>query len=276
MAARPDLGRCAGQRRAGAGPLVGLHQRRHAKAAAAATVAELQGLEIDPHPMLINVCTRHVDDSPVDDSPVVHLASAHEYEPAQRPSTPSPVRVRCRTRALPWRRKTPKPGPATSGPAPWRKPPAAGSGRRSKAGWPPSDTGPGTGSWRPLCRPSPTSASTWRPCGHTQRGAHAAWCSRSAQTAGGLGGRLAGAGVRCEVCNSILRVHGISQVMVAKAACVVPSAVAKLQTRQGFIDPLPPLAATFAQPARLIKRRRSRSIADSASVLSCAICWAET
>ena len=47
--------------------------------AAAAIVAELQGLEIDPQPMLTNVCMSHVDDSQV-----IHVASVHEYVPAQK------------------------------------------------------------------------------------------------------------------------------------------------------------------------------------------------
>ena len=51
----------------------------HAKVAAAAIVAELQGLEIDPQPMLTNVCMSHVDDSQV-----IHVASVHEYVPAQK------------------------------------------------------------------------------------------------------------------------------------------------------------------------------------------------
>ncbi len=51
----------------------------HAKVAAAAIVAELQGLEIDPHPMLTNVCMSHVDDTHV-----IHVASVHEYVPTQK------------------------------------------------------------------------------------------------------------------------------------------------------------------------------------------------
>ena len=51
----------------------------HAKVAAAAIVAELQGLELDPQPMLTNVCMSHVNDSQV-----VHVASVHEYVPTQK------------------------------------------------------------------------------------------------------------------------------------------------------------------------------------------------
>ena len=51
----------------------------HGKVAAAAIVAELQGLEIDPQPMLTNVCMSHVDDSHV-----IHVASVHEYVPTQK------------------------------------------------------------------------------------------------------------------------------------------------------------------------------------------------
>lgn len=47
----------------------------HAKVTAAAIVAELQGLEIDPHPMLTNVCMSYVDATHV-----IHVASVHEYQ----------------------------------------------------------------------------------------------------------------------------------------------------------------------------------------------------
>jgi NADPH-dependent 2,4-dienoyl-CoA reductase/sulfur reductase-like enzyme len=47
----------------------------HAKVTAAAIVAELQGLEINPHPMLTNVCMSYVDATHV-----IHVASVHEYE----------------------------------------------------------------------------------------------------------------------------------------------------------------------------------------------------
>jgi NADPH-dependent 2,4-dienoyl-CoA reductase/sulfur reductase-like enzyme len=51
----------------------------HAKVAAAAIVAELQGIEINPHPMLTNVCMSYVDDAHV-----IHVASVHEYVPTQK------------------------------------------------------------------------------------------------------------------------------------------------------------------------------------------------
>ncbi|MFZ5550723.1 MAG: FCSD flavin-binding domain-containing protein [Pseudomonadota bacterium] len=47
----------------------------HAKATAAAIVAELSGLEVNPHPMLTNVCMSFVDDTHV-----IHVASVHEYQ----------------------------------------------------------------------------------------------------------------------------------------------------------------------------------------------------
>lgn len=47
----------------------------HAKVTAAALVAELQGLEINPHPMLTNVCMSYVDATQV-----IHVASVHEYQ----------------------------------------------------------------------------------------------------------------------------------------------------------------------------------------------------
>ena len=47
----------------------------HAKVTAAAIMAELQGLEINPHPMLTNVCMSYVDATHV-----IHVASVHEYQ----------------------------------------------------------------------------------------------------------------------------------------------------------------------------------------------------
>ena len=55
-------------------PKSGHMANAHAKVTAAAIVAELQGLEINPHPMLTNVCMSHVDDTHV-----IHVASVHEY-----------------------------------------------------------------------------------------------------------------------------------------------------------------------------------------------------
>ncbi|MES3013799.1 MAG: NAD(P)/FAD-dependent oxidoreductase [Pseudomonadota bacterium] len=51
----------------------------HAKVAAAAIVAELNGWEINPAPMLTNTCYSFVDDKRV-----VHVASVHEYVAADK------------------------------------------------------------------------------------------------------------------------------------------------------------------------------------------------
>ena len=51
----------------------------HAKATAAAIVADLKGLAVNPQPMLTNVCMSFVDDSQV-----IHVASVHEYVAAQK------------------------------------------------------------------------------------------------------------------------------------------------------------------------------------------------
>jgi len=51
----------------------------HAKVAAAAIVAELNGWEIDPAPMLTNTCYSFIDDKRT-----VHVASVHEYVAAER------------------------------------------------------------------------------------------------------------------------------------------------------------------------------------------------
>lgn len=56
-------------------PKSGHMANSHAKVTAAAIVAELQGLEIDPHPMLTNVCMSYVDATHV-----IHVASVHEYQ----------------------------------------------------------------------------------------------------------------------------------------------------------------------------------------------------
>ena len=56
-------------------PKSGHMANSHAKVTAAAIVAELQGLEINPHPMLTNVCMSYVDATQV-----IHVASVHEYE----------------------------------------------------------------------------------------------------------------------------------------------------------------------------------------------------
>ena len=46
---------------------------------AAAIVAELKGLPVNPHPMLTNVCMSFVDDTHV-----IHVASVHEYETTKK------------------------------------------------------------------------------------------------------------------------------------------------------------------------------------------------
>ncbi|MEX8518363.1 MAG: FCSD flavin-binding domain-containing protein [Leptothrix sp. (in: b-proteobacteria)] len=56
-------------------PKSGHMANSHAKVTAAAIVAELNGWDINPHPMLTNVCMSYVDDKHV-----IHVASVHEYE----------------------------------------------------------------------------------------------------------------------------------------------------------------------------------------------------
>lgn len=56
-------------------PKSGHMANSHAKVTAAAIVAELSGLAVNPHPMLTNVCMSYVDDKHV-----IHVASVHEYE----------------------------------------------------------------------------------------------------------------------------------------------------------------------------------------------------
>ena len=51
----------------------------HAKVAAAAIVAELNGWEVNPQPMLSNTCYSFVDDQRV-----IHVASVHEYVAAEK------------------------------------------------------------------------------------------------------------------------------------------------------------------------------------------------
>ena len=60
-------------------PKSGHMANSHAKVCAAAIVAELQGLEINPQPMLTNVCMSYVDQAQV-----IHVASVHEYVPTQK------------------------------------------------------------------------------------------------------------------------------------------------------------------------------------------------
>jgi sulfide dehydrogenase [flavocytochrome c] flavoprotein subunit len=51
----------------------------HGKVAAAAVVAELLGLEVNPRPMLNNTCYSFVGDDSV-----IHVASVHEYVAAEK------------------------------------------------------------------------------------------------------------------------------------------------------------------------------------------------
>lgn len=60
-------------------PKSGHMANSHAKVTAAAIVAELQGLPVNAHPMLTNVCMSFVDDTHV-----IHVASVHEYVPTQK------------------------------------------------------------------------------------------------------------------------------------------------------------------------------------------------
>jgi NADPH-dependent 2,4-dienoyl-CoA reductase/sulfur reductase-like enzyme len=60
-------------------PKSGHMANSHAKVTAAAIVAELQGLPVNPHPMLTNVCMSFVDDTHV-----IHVASVHEYETVKK------------------------------------------------------------------------------------------------------------------------------------------------------------------------------------------------
>lgn len=60
-------------------PKSGHMANSHAKVTAAALVAEMNGWDINPHPMLTNVCMSFVDDTHV-----IHVASVHEYVPTQK------------------------------------------------------------------------------------------------------------------------------------------------------------------------------------------------
>jgi sulfide dehydrogenase [flavocytochrome c] flavoprotein subunit len=66
-------------------PKSGHMANSHGKAAAAAVVAELLGIEPDPHPMLTNTCYSFV----ADDS-VIHVDSVHEYVAAEKTFKPVP------------------------------------------------------------------------------------------------------------------------------------------------------------------------------------------
>lgn len=60
-------------------PKSGHMANSHAKVTAAAIVAELKGWEVNPHPMITNVCMSYVDETHV-----IHVASVHEYVPTQK------------------------------------------------------------------------------------------------------------------------------------------------------------------------------------------------
>ena len=60
-------------------PKSGHMANSHAKVTAAAIVAELTGMAVNPQPMLTNVCMSFVDDEQV-----IHVASVHEFVPAQQ------------------------------------------------------------------------------------------------------------------------------------------------------------------------------------------------
>jgi len=60
-------------------PKSGHMANSHAKVVAAALVAELGGLEIDPAPMLTNTCYSFVDDKRA-----MHVTSVHEYVAAEK------------------------------------------------------------------------------------------------------------------------------------------------------------------------------------------------
>jgi sulfide dehydrogenase [flavocytochrome c] flavoprotein chain len=60
-------------------PKSGHMANNHAKVAAAAIVARLAGWPVNPSPMLTNTCYSYVDDKSV-----IHVASVHEYVPAER------------------------------------------------------------------------------------------------------------------------------------------------------------------------------------------------
>jgi len=64
-------------------PKSGHMANSHAKVAAAAVVAELLGLELNPRPMLNNTCYSFVGDDSV-----IHVASVHEYVAAEKTFKP--------------------------------------------------------------------------------------------------------------------------------------------------------------------------------------------
>ena len=60
-------------------PKSGHMANQHAKVAAAAIIAELSGWEINPAPVLTNTCYSYVNDREV-----VHVASVHQYNAAEK------------------------------------------------------------------------------------------------------------------------------------------------------------------------------------------------
>ena len=60
-------------------PKSGHMANAHGKVAAAAIVAQLSGVDIDPHPMMTNTCYSFVDDKNA-----IHVASVHEYVAADK------------------------------------------------------------------------------------------------------------------------------------------------------------------------------------------------
>ncbi len=70
---------------AAAMPKSGHMANSHAKVAAAAVVARLTGRDVNPQPMLTNTCYSYVDDKTV-----IHIASVHAYNAAQKTFLPVP------------------------------------------------------------------------------------------------------------------------------------------------------------------------------------------
>ena len=60
-------------------PKSGHMANQHAKVAAAAIIAQLNGWEINPAPVLTNTCYSFVNDNQV-----VHVASVHQYDAAEK------------------------------------------------------------------------------------------------------------------------------------------------------------------------------------------------
>jgi sulfide dehydrogenase [flavocytochrome c] flavoprotein subunit len=70
---------------AGGMPKSGHMANAHAKVAAAAIVAQLGGQPVNPRPLLTNTCYSHVGDASA-----IHVASVHEYVPAEATFKPVP------------------------------------------------------------------------------------------------------------------------------------------------------------------------------------------